>query len=419
MNKKHSLLRQFLVTVIILSVTTALAFVMRSYSIRTENILLIYIGAVLFINIETKSLWIGILSALICVMIFNFFFIEPYFTFIIADPNYWISITLFCLVTLAVNALTSSLQKQVELSSQSEERSELLNNINVALMNVHEYSDIVQIMYTALSTYLKREIILFARVDDGGITFPKTAELELHHEKIDWCIKHQTTCGHQCLKFPDAKFIYIPLKNSQKTGVSGVFALKIDVIPLSRSDSLFIDAALASMVIACDRKTTSVQKEKATLQIEKEKFKSALLRSLSHDIRTPLTSICTGSSILIDGYEEISADERRKILVDINSESMYLADFVTNLLNMTKIEANRLVVEKQKELVDDILAEAYQRVKRHLGDHRLMLPKNDSLLFVNADRQLLVQVLVNLIGNAIVHTRENTLIRVEYSCKNN
>ncbi|MFA5381131.1 MAG: ATP-binding protein [Candidatus Izemoplasmatales bacterium] len=419
MSKKQLIFRQSCITLFILLITTALAFVMRSYSVRTENILLIYIGAVLFINIETKNLWIALVSVLICIIIFNFFFIEPYFTFIIADPNYWISIIIFCLVTLVVNTLTSSLQKQVQLSAQSEQRNELLNNINISLMNAHEYSNIIQIMYESLSIYLKRETLLFVRTEDKEILYPDSIEIDLHIEKVNWCIKHQTTCGNNCLVFPDSKFLYIPLKMSQKTGISGVFALKVDDKSLSKSDSLFLDAALASMIIACDRKTTSVQKEKATLQIEKEKFKSALLRSISHDIRTPLTSICTGSSILIDSYDDIPSDERKKILSDINSESMYLAEFVTNLLNMTKIEANRLVVEKQKELVDDILTEVYQRVKRHLGDHLLKLPKNDSLLFVDADRQLLVQVLVNLVGNAIIHTKDNSIVRIEYACSNN
>ncbi len=411
---KHSL-----ETFAILAVATGLAFVMRHYSIRTENILLIYIGAVLFVNIETRKLWIGMIAALICVILFNFLFVEPYYTFVIADPNYWISIVIFSFVTITVNTLTSNLQKQIELSLESEKRTELLNRINTQLLNAHSFEEIGSYVQGALADYLKRETILVLKSVDSEFVFPKNSDLVIHREKVDWCVSHHVVCGKDKLTFSDSHFLYFPLKIIGERDYSGVLSLWADGSILSTSDLAFIDAAFASFAIACDRETTSMQKEKANLQVEKEKFKSSLLRSISHDIRTPLTSISTGSSILLDDFDNISSEDRRKMLLDINNESLYLADFVNNLLNMTKIDANKLTVDKHKELIDDILAETYQHVQKRLGTHRLIMPKNVKVLFIDVDRQLIIQVFINLIDNAIVHTPENTKIQITYECMAN
>ncbi|OHE40555.1 MAG: hypothetical protein A2Y16_01350 [Tenericutes bacterium GWF2_57_13] len=409
---KRNVLKHAITVLIILTVSTALAFSMREFGIRVENLLLIFIAAVLLINIETRSLPTGIAAGFVCVMIFNYFFVEPYYTFMIADPNYYVSMTIFFIVTLIANTLTSRLQHQMEFSKASERRSVLLNRINGLLLNAHSFLEIADFIQSSFHELLQRDVFVFLQIEQQEFTAPTSFELQSHREAVLWCSMHITQCGAGTPAFSDSKYQYFPIRSKRVAAISGTVGIHVGHDRLEQKDAMFVDTAITSLLVACDREYSSLLKERATLQMEKEKFKSSLLRSISHDIKTPLTSISAGSSLLLESYETIPSDQRVGILTDIYDESVYLADFVNNLLNLTKIEANRLSVAKGHELVEEILNEVYQRVRKRLGAHRLIIENGPDALFVDADRQLLIQVLVNLVDNAVKHTRPDCTIRL-------
>jgi two-component system sensor histidine kinase KdpD len=173
------------------------------------------------------------------------------------------------------------------------------------------------------------------------------------------------------------------------------------------------------LTLSLEREVLGMQKEQSVLQIEKEKFKSSLLSSISHDLRTPLTGLTTGSSYLIDNYDSLSDIERINLLTEFNSEILYLSEFVNNLLNLTRIDSNKLVISRKPEIIEDLLSETVTRVIRRVGKHKLTIKSQTAVLFVDCDSQLLMQVLVNLLDNAIKHTREDSQITIEYFVKNN
>lgn len=419
MKKSKVIFRKAITVISILALATALAFAMKDWNLRTENILLVYVGAVMLINIETRSILVGTISGFICVMFFNYFFTEPYNTFQISDPNYYVSMVIFMIVTLIVNTLSNRLQNQTILSASGEKREAMLNQINKSLLNAHSFTEISAFMESAFHSYLSREVGILMRIDKRDVLTPPNLDYSLHQEKVVWALTHYCACGSKQLAFGDSPYFYIPFRTKHAHGMEGVVFFRVDASGLSPRDLHFIDAALTSMLIACDRELTAMDKEKAQSQMEKEKFKSSLLRSISHDIKTPLTSISAGSSMLLDASENFSEEERKKILQDIYDESQYMADFVSNLLNMTKIDANRLEVQKHREVVDEILSEVMIHIGRRMGTHQLVIEKKPEVLFVDTDHQLLVQVLVNLIDNAIKHTHADTIIHLDYYVKDN
>jgi two-component system sensor histidine kinase KdpD len=144
-----------------------------------------------------------------------------------------------------------------------------------------------------------------------------------------------------------------------------------------------------------------------------------VIASLSHDIKTPLTMIQGGSNFLYESFGQLEEEEKKGIIKDIYDESCDLSEFVNNLLDMTRLDEENVKRNKVKEAVDDILFEVNEKVKKRLGNKKLIIHNSDEMVFVYADVSLLTQVFVNLIDNAIKHTKNNTVIEVDYQKKEN
>ncbi|HNX15639.1 MAG TPA: ATP-binding protein [Oscillospiraceae bacterium] len=153
--------------------------------------------------------------------------------------------------------------------------------------------------------------------------------------------------------------------------------------------------------------------EENRLQAEKEKLRSSLLRSISHDLRTPLTGIAGGADLLLSNFNEINPETMKSVLNDISSDAFWLSGMVENLLNMTRIQDGRLVIKKNCEVVDDIIGEAVSKIIKQKKDHKLIVEKADEMLLVPMDGRLIIQVLINLIDNSFKHTRDDSSVWVK------
>jgi two-component system sensor histidine kinase KdpD len=171
-----------------------------------------------------------------------------------------------------------------------------------------------------------------------------------------------------------------------------------------------METILAQFVIALDRESLHKAQEANRINIEKERLRNSLLRSISHDLRTPLTAIAGGSEFLLEHLDTSDLETIRSLLSDINSDAVWLGSMVENLLNMAKIQDGKLMLEKRPEVVDDIVAEAVSRIAKNLGGHRLIMERAEGILLAPMDARLIIQVLLNLIGNAISHTRPDCSI---------
>lgn len=404
--------RRLIAGIVILALSTALAFALDAYGIRPENILLVFVVAVVLINIETRSLLAGLVSGFLCVAIFNYFFTDPRNSFIISDPNYYVSIAIFLSVVGVTNALSTNLQRRKAEAEQGVARNEILNRIGRELLVAASCGDIAAIAARSIAGQLNRATAVF--VDDGKTrtTVPPATDMSVHAEPIAWTLLHGVPCGTGQMFFPDAGHYYLPFSTSHPKGVAGVIVLETGRRTLPASELRFAEAVAANCLLAFERELLDDEKERANLRIEKEKFRSALLRSISHDIRTPLTGICAGVAVLKDGFDSFAPEERDRMLADIGGEAMGLSDFVENLLHMTRLDADGMTVGKRRILLDDLFAEVVRRTERRLGTRRLQIDGKEEGMFVLADQQLLIQVFVNLIDNVVRHGRPDAAVTV-------
>jgi two-component system sensor histidine kinase KdpD len=415
------LVKNILKVALILLITTGLSFLVDEFGFRVDTILLLYVAGILLINLATRSLSFGMISSVISVLIFNFFFIEPRYTLMISDPNYYMSIAIFFVVAFIINTLSSRLQKQMIASTLNESRINTLYEMSKTLLNLHSIDEIAKYEAELLQKYFGRRTAILLQM--GKKTQPFGDSLlfpwESHETELEWCSRHFSVCGHGEEQFPELTVKLFPFKIKSAKQATGLIVIDCGSAPLSKEEQYFIEMNTRHLMLSLEREVLATQKELSALQIEKEKIKSSLLSSISHDLRTPLTGLSTGSSYLIDNYDAISDGERKNLLADFNNETLYLAEFVENLLNLTRIDSNKLVVSKKPEIIEDLLSEILTRIRGRLGKHKMTVKSPDAVLFVDCDSQLLMQVLINLIDNAIRHTREDCQITIGYYVKNN
>lgn len=385
---------------IIIILASILALALNGFDFRAESLLMLYVVAIVIIIVETGSFKLGIVSALVCVFTFNFLFTEPRFTFSINDPNYYISMLIFLIVAGIVGSLMTRLKKQIIISTENEEGTKKLYKIVKGYLNltgdhqitIHGEKSIQELTGKTCYMYLKK----------NGKPFES--------EGLNWCFDNSTACGFGEMKLGELPVKYMPIRSGHKT--LGALEMEMEGTDLSKPEMVYVNTILTQTTIALERDHLSKEEEKNKFRIETERLKSNLLRSISHDLRTPLTSIEGSANFILESPQPLDEETVRSLLTDISSDAVWLNNLVENLLNMTKIQDGRLIISKAGELACDILSEASSRISKRLGKHNLEINVPEELTLVPMDGHLIIQVLVNLLDNCIKHTREDSNIVV-------
>ena len=147
-----------------------------------------------------------------------------------------------------------------------------------------------------------------------------------------------------------------------------------------------------------------LDRERAINEADKERIRANLLRAISHDLRTPLTSIIGSSDSFTENYAALSDQEKLDLVSSINEDSHWLLNMVENLLSITRIQGDTGRVRKEDELVEEVVAEAITRIKKRIPDIEIHVTAPDNILIIPMDPLLIEQVLMNLMENAFVHS---------------
>lgn len=177
--------------------------------------------------------------------------------------------------------------------------------------------------------------------------------------------------------------------------------------------------AMLAVAICVSALTTQIkQQEQIKLEIEKEKMRGNLLRAVSHDIRTPLTSIMGSASAILDNYDVIADDKKIELTKDIKDEAQWLIRIVENLLSVTRINGDRANITTSMELVEEIVDSAIQKFKKRFPDMGVRVHVPDEMLLVPMDVVLIEQVIVNIMENAVLHGKTTTNIKISITTEN-
>lgn len=394
----------FFLIVILLAIILELAF--DSINIRNENIYLFFILAVFVIIIETKNLHYGIMGSIVLVLSYNFFITEPKLTFRMNDPNYYVSFAIFIVVALVLNSLVIQLQKQILIAETSSKRVKTMYDYSSDLLNAKDKTQIINTTISILDKYLDKKAYVILKDNLNN-------DISIQRKDINSCLNKNRVIN---ISNNNKEYTLFPIISTINT--YGVLAVDNKDLKLNEDEEVLITNIIEEMIVALDKDYISNEQQKSKIQIEKEKFKTSLLRGLSHDIKTPLTMIQSGSNFLSESFDQIDDESKINIINDIYNQSNDLSSFVNNLLDMTRLTSDNKMLNCKMESVDEILAEVNEKVKKRLNGIKLTISQSKKSLMVYVDASLLVQVFVNLIENAIKHGKTTSEIKIDYYDEN-
>jgi two-component system, OmpR family, sensor histidine kinase KdpD len=389
-------------------------------SIVLPNISLLYVVPVLIAAARhglVPSLWVSALS----VLAYNFFFLPPLYEFTIRDPANVVALFLFMFVAIAASALAARTRSQTEAARREARTTAELYAFSRKIAGVIELYDLLWIVVTHLARLLNAEVVMLmpeTRPGDGRLApraaFPPDSEFsdaDLAAARWSWDADHPTGRGTDTL--PGGRWLFVPISTSRAgVGVIGVLPLKAGR-ELGASERRLLEAVGNQAAIAIERLTLADDIDQARLGAERERLRSAMLTSVSHDLRTPLASIIGALSSLRsyrDRYDEMTRDE---LLSTALSEAERLDRFVGNLLDMTRLDAGAIAPKREAVDAGDLISTALRRAMPLLKDKVVAPSVPPGLPPLSLDFVLAEQVLFNLLDNAAKYSPAGGRIEVE------
>ena len=410
-------------TILIMSLSTILSLIFRKIGFHESNVIIVFILGVLFVSRSTDGYVYGILAAIMGVLTFNFFFTIPYYSFSAYRADYPVTFAIMLIAAIITSTLTSRIKTQAKISSIREKRMQVLNKINKSLLTARNKNQVVEFCGDNLVDMFNRTIMLTIVDDKNNLQKPSVYnfdnqysgdifESEIELGAIEKCFKTGKIVGIEAEISINSGGYYHPIKGQNKIlGVIGIACLEENT--LSENEKILLQSVSTQIALAVEREDLYEKKKQINLEAERERLRGNLLRSISHDLRTPLTGILGSASTISDNYDILDNDTKKELLEIIYEDTSWLIHSVENILSMTRIDEGKLEIKKDVEVVEEIIAESISRVKRFSGNHNIKTHLPESMVILFVDGLLIEQVLINLIDNAIKYTQSDSIIEVK------
>ncbi|MGG7142270.1 DUF4118 domain-containing protein [Clostridium nigeriense] len=412
-------------TLSILLGAVIIGLILYNLGFSESNIITVFILGVLLISNKTSGYIYGGFASLASVVLFNLLYTDPRFSLNFYNPGYLVTFVIMMTSALVTSTLTNKVKYQANVSAVIANRTNILLEASRDLERSDNLSDIILTAQRQLYKFLKKPIIIY-QVENEDIKsiynykYDDGSEIDREYASEDekgvvlWTIKNKKRAGANTDTIPGAKAMYIPLLGQENVmAVIGIVMGENEVI--DSSEKSLLEAMISQISFAIEKYNLNESKKNALMQAENERFRANLLRAVSHDLRTPLTSISgSASSILNNNFDE---ETKRKLTLDIYDDSIWLINLVENLLSVSRLDNGNVKLNTEPQLVEEIINEALQHVNRKISDYDVKINIKDDLLLVDVDVRLIVQVMINIIDNAIKYTEIGTEIRIDVFTK--
>lgn len=373
--------------------------------LELANLSLLFLGAVLA-SATLAGTRAAMASAILGFLAFNFFFTRPHFTLVVGEQEQLLTITFFLVVAIVVGKLAGSgRQRLVALRANREHTHRLLQYAR-ALSIATDWGQVREVGVSTLEHWLSVPVVfLEADAPSAPLTIrqslPEGGMLDQAAEAAaQQCRQTQQAWGFGTGKQNELPWRFIPL--IEHDHLLGVVGLKLAVLedPPTADQEALIDALIRQQAMALQRTRLVDELSASRVSEENERLRSALLSSVSHDLRTPLSSIIGSASALRDLEEQLGVEDKRELLDSILSESERLDRYIQNLLDMTRLGQGRLKIERDWISLDDLVASALQRLAPSVEALSVVRDWPSDLPLLHVHPALIEQALVNIIDNA-------------------
>lgn len=404
----------------ILIVASCIGTVFDNLGLSEVNIITIYILGVLITSVITKNRIYSLISSFVSVIVFNFLFTEPRYTLLAYDSSYPITFLVMFLAALITGSLAVRLKNHAKQSAQAAFRTKVLFDTNQLLQRAKGKDEIIAVTANQLVKLLNKDIIMYPSngeeletphifsASDETLTEDYTSENE--KAVASWVLKNNKHAGATTDTLSNAKCLYLSIRVGNN--IYGVAGIVVGDTPPDAFENSIILSILGESALAMENEKNAKEKEEAAILVKNEQLRANLLRAISHDLRTPLTSISGNASNLLTNGEIFDEETKKRLYADIYDDSMWLINLVENLLSVTRLEDGRMNLHISAELMEDVVSEALRHVNRKSCEHHIIVEHRDEFLLARMDAKLIVQVIINIVDNAIKYTPPGSNIKI-------
>ena len=413
---ERNILKDILKAAALFGTATLLGLLFQRAGLQDANIITLYILCVTLTSVLTSSPAAGIMTAAASVVVFNYLFTEPLFYFRVYDPGYMITFVIMFIAAFITGTLASRLKEYAQQSAKKAYRTQILLDANRLLSQEDSKGRILQVTAGQLLKLTGREILIYSSADgvletaqrmmpDGYVGDPPGQE---EYEIASWAQREGKSAGAWTEFHSAARYLFLPIRIHGHS--YGVFAINRGSRELNPYAHSICDSIVGECALAMENEYNEQAREEAAVSIKNEQLRTTLLRSISHDLRTPLTSIYGNADNLLADSGRLDEETKRCIYMDIREDSYWLINVVQNLLSVTRLENKDVRLNKNVELIDDVIDEALLHTDRSLSDRTIEFERSESDLFAEVDASLIGQVIVNLVNNAVKYTPDGSKI---------
>jgi two-component system, OmpR family, sensor histidine kinase KdpD len=400
----------YFVSVLLVAGFTALAIAVHAFG-GLANVALVYLIPVLA-SASLYGMRTGVVTGIVSALAYNFFFLPPIYTFTIQDPENVLTVAVFIVVAIVTSQLASRVRVQANLAERSSGQNAALASFARMLASLSSRQELGQTLCGEVAGQFDVDAVLMLPNEGGKLELTSAVPPESLLGPIDtaaaeWGFEHKEAAGRGSNTLAASEWLFQPLlAGGEALGVLGV--AKKDGSEPMRPDRLpFLMSFVDQAALALERVTLTEEMSTVAQLRERDRLRGALLSSVSHDLRTPLTAIIAATNELKKARGVDPA-----LLADIENESERLNRFVSNMLDMVRVEAGGLQLNLQPLDLAEAVAGAADQLKRELKGHSVRLDIPPDLPFVRVDPQLFHQCLVNLLENAAKYSGAKTPILV-------
>lgn len=409
-------------SIALLFICTLIGFLFTYLDFSVANIIIVYILGIQLNAIVTKGRLYSAVSSVLSVLIFNYFFTEPRFSLEAYDPGYPVTFLIMLAAALITSTLTKQIKEQARQSAQKAYRTEVLLETSRKLQQAKDKADILSETAHQMVKLLDRTVIFYPSHQNNlsePLVFFKNApaadpQVYLGTQEravAEWVYKNNKRAGATTNTLSAAKCLYLAVRGNDT--VFAVVGVAMDKeASLEAFEKNLLIAMLGECALALEKELLNETQKQISIQMQQEQLRANLLRAISHDLRTPLTSISGNAGILMGNSKVLNEAQKQSLYTDIYDDSMWLINLVENLLSITRIDNGSLNLNMQPELLEEVIADALLHINRNSVEHHVETILDDELLMAKMDSRLIIQVIINIVDNAIKYTQPGSHITI-------
>ena len=404
-------------------VSTAIGFLFSHLGFTDANIIMVYLLGLLVVSISTTHRAYSMVWSVISVLLFDLLFTTPRVTFYAYGTGYPVTFLIMLAAAFTISTLAIRLKQNAGQSAKAAQRMSVVLETDRQLTKARSREEILTVLADQLTKLLNRSLVIYPAENEklgDPIFYPAagdTVPYRTNEEKpaVEWAFAHHKRAGATTDVFPEMAYLYYCMRAQDHA--YGVVGSAVHDSPLDASEQSVFASVVGECSLALENARNAQEKEETMVLAENERLRANLLRAVSHDLRTPLTSIMGNADSLMACGETLDPATRSQLYSDIYQDAQWLNGMVENLLSASRMNDGKLNLNMTTELIDDMISEAVAHLSRQLERYTVRRTSPEELLFVRADARLIVQVVINLLDNAVKYAPEGSAIWIDTSVR--